>query len=245
MKNIIAKAMAVVVMSLALVACKEDKNTIDMTDPKYGVNVAEVKEEMYGPVISQPGVAVKPKIARGTMGDGISMIMIASRNPKPQVITVMCEARTKLWGIGHTVDNMNGMGGVGSYDKNEDPTYAQMSIYNFRKGTTEIREQDEFIEPIMSTANGNGDIYGTLKALDKLDRESVIAFAFELPDAEGKAYVHGWSQLYKVGDVVDGLNKLDLSDCAGTRMETEVPEIHYTPVSEMMEAARAMQERSK
>lgn len=239
MKHFIAKALVVVSMALVLAGCKDEKLTVDLTkDAKYGVQAEEVQTMAYGPVVANPGMAVKPKVVRTIFGEGISGLVIVSAQPNPQVITLVCENRTNAWGVNHSVKNMDGSAGVTS--ENED-TGAEMSIYNFPKGTKDIREQYEYITPIMATADGQTRLGDALKQLNKLERDSVVAFAFEYPDANQEySEVKGWSVLFKAGDLADALKKVDTSDCNNVSADNYATDIGYTPIETVIaEAKRA------
>lgn len=243
MKNLITKALIVVAMSLTLVACKEDKNTIDMTDGKYGITKEEVQSDLYGPVIADPGVVTEMNVKRATFGDGISGIVITARKPNPQVIALMCENRTNYWAINHSVRNMDGSAGVESANAKEEATGAQVSIYNLPKGTTTIREQFEYITPIMATANGQSRLGDVLNHISKLDRESLISFAFELPEntPEGEySVVKGWSMLFKAGDLADALKTVNHSDCNNVVLADGETEIIYTPIEDILAEAKRL-----
>lgn len=243
MKNLITKTLIVVAMSLTLVACKEDKNTIDMTSGEYGITKEEVQSDLYGQVIAEPGVVTEMNIKRATFGDGISGIVITARKPYPQVIALMCENRTNYWAVNHSVRNMDGTRGVESADAKEEPTGAQMSIYNLPKGTTAIREQYEYITPIMATANGQTRLGDALKQISKLDRDSLVSFAFELPEktSEGEySVVKGWSTLFKAGDLADALKTVDFSDCNNVSVADGETEIVYTPIEDILAEAKRL-----
>lgn len=234
MKNIIA--VILFSMVFAITGCKEDKNNIDLSNTEYSTDTAESQEAVYGPVVSSPGVAVKPLVVRAKLGDGISTLTFVSRKPHPQVVVFICEARGKEWGITHTVKNMDGGEGVRSYDKRQEATGAEFSVYSFRKGQTQIREQDEFNDPVFSTVNGQNSFMEMIESIKKLDPDTSISFAFELPNENNESVVRGWSTLFKVKDIAPQLEKTDLTDCKGARLY-DAPYIEYNDVQELIDAA--------
>ena len=88
---------------------------------------------------------------------------------------------------------------------------------NYKKGLTEIREADDAVTPVFSTAEGNTDIHSALVKLGKLDQDSYITFTVEELGADQYSHSIGWSPLFRVGDVVNGLKKVDLSSCKGAQ----------------------------
>lgn len=183
----------------------EGKNTdLTNTDLVKSTFDNNAKAEAFGKVLHE-GVVAKDVLIQGNkIDDGITSINIISKGKNPSIVTLVCESRSDTWAVAHNTYRADGTGVSDATD---------MSIMNYPKGVTTIREIDESRDPIFSTANGDKQIYQGLLKLQDLDPESTVAFTFEKQSAEGYSETEGWSALYKVKDIVKGLSKVALYDC--------------------------------
>lgn len=217
MKKYRSSIIALLVILIVLIVVAIKVSTTEPTEIGGGTNTdisqtayvksnltEEAREKTFGKVLHK-GVISKDVIIQGVRIDaGITAINFISRTKPVSIVTLACESRSDSWDVAHNTYDAQG-------DGVEDAT--SVSIMNYPKGVSDIRELDEVRGPVFSTANGDEEIYKALLSLKDLDPESTVAFTFETEDAVGEAHAVGWSALFKVKDVVAGLKKVDLQDC--------------------------------
>lgn len=225
----------VLTMSFILAGCwdKESKEigggTNDNKSSLFTKNISEADmDDAYGPVIHH-AVIGKSLIIQGVdMGASISAVNIIDKSSNPSLLSIACDSRAGAWAVTHTYTDVNGQPATQGTD---------FAIMNYREGLTNIREVDER-GVVFSTADGDTNIVKGLKKLTSLDPKSTVAFVIDRQDQNGEAVGYAWSPLFKVEDVIDGLKKIDLSNCARATSETtEPPEIIYHSIQELRELA--------
>lgn len=172
-------------------------------------------EQIYGKVLHEGTVAPSNIVlVKGQdLSRDLTLISIVTKGNtmKPGTAFLLaCDLRGGTWSLASNIYTPDGQ----PTDKALD-----ISIMNFQNGLTEIREVDDSKRAYFATAEGDSDIVGALKGLSKLDPESTIVFVVEETKDDGYRYSVGWSPMFKVKDVVEGLKKVDLSTCAKTTMD--------------------------
>jgi hypothetical protein len=224
-------AMFMVVISAFLISgCWEANKEIGAGSNKdysasFEKHQAEYTADVYGDVIHHGKLANKLTVIGFDLGPSISGVHIINRDKvDPMLITFVCDSRAGEWGVSHTLKDENG---VGATDGEE------ISIMNYRKGVTDIREADER-GVIFSTANGDGNLSKGLKAIGKLDPDSTVAFVIDKLAPDGTYVGYAWSRLINAKELATELKKVNLTNCdKATISAGDSPDIEYHSVEEL------------
>lgn len=229
----------VMLFSLTLMGCDQAQSIANQDIS----NNAEIQKlvadpaqltQMYGEVVHEGRVAEHVKIGGVKMSPDIMALNIVVPDKRdPMILSFICDRRMEAWALSHTLTK----DGQGPKDVTE------ISILNYRKGLTTIREADE-TNPIWSTANGDNNIATGLMAITKLDPNSTVAIVLDRQGEDGYYDGEVWSYLLPVSQVTEQLKLVDLSICMKSALPAnESPEIMYTSMDDVRKAAKAGQLR--
>lgn len=193
-----------------------------------------LSEENYGPIINK-GIRVSDiKVIGRQLGDTGAAIDILDVNIEhPEMVTFVCDSRAGDWGLAHNINQPDGT----PANLNDD---SEIAIINYPAGTKDIRLYDKETV-VFSTAQGDVDIAVGLKAIGKLDPNSVIAFVID-KEQDGKTELapYAWSHLYKVKDLISGLKKVDLSICSKSVLDENTPTmVQYTDPAHLIKLIKS------
>lgn len=222
--SIVLMCLAVVVLS----ACNGDdigagKNKQLNEEQKQLLRDPATADQLYGKIEHEGHVAPEEivLVSGQDISKDLSLISILTKGNAARPGTAFLLACDKRGGTLSMASNITTPSGQGTENA------LDIAIMNLSNGITDIRETDDTKRQYFSTAEGDHDIIAALKNLKTLDPESTITFMVEETRDDGYRYTIGWSPMFKVKQVVEGLKKIDLSKCDGLPMD----ENYYSYIS--------------
>lgn len=233
--NAFVKAILAVMVITWLAGCNDEiggGSNIGPTTQQERLMKDNGDQEMYGEVMHRGTVvpSEKVKVVGQDITETLSSVTIVSigTNAKPGTLAVLgCDTRTGTWALATNIYQDNGK---------TTQTASEFSIFNYPAGMTIIREVDDSARAYFATGDGDTDILKAYKGFAKLDPNSTIAFAVEEVRDDGLRYTIGWSPLFKVKDVVNGLKKVSLAKCE--KVDIDDPFLGFISNEQLREAVQ-------
>jgi hypothetical protein len=212
MKKLFSCIMLVVVF--LLVGCdKSDDGQVDLSKNAKVQSQLDA-DKFYGKVLHKGVMADQLTVKNFKFQENLFgyTVGLKGKDTKPAAVVFVCDLRMKGAAISYSIVNDEGYVPKGKVD---------ISIMEYGKDVTDIREADENRDPVFSTANGDNDYLAGLHKAASLPGDTILAFVIDKGTEDNMVEGIAWSPLFtakqldkamsKVRDTCEGL-KLDLDN---------------------------------